>query len=345
MSTDVDFDERYVVASKADIHHLMRAVTAAVVVGATIMLMFLGALHSPEPNSVEVALVGPREMTSSVAEHIDAQAPGAFDFEYVDDEQEARDDVLEQEVTAAFAPDPETSHLIIAGASGALSQNALTAIFRAASEGVGGTLEVEDVAPLDSGDRAGLSPFLITVATLLPSIVLAILIALVFGRTASAHARLATAAVGSGLLALTGALVADPILGALTGTFWALFGALWLLSFAVTGVALALHRILGIAGLGLAFLVLLVAGMPTAGGAVGPNFIPDGYQLFSLVTPAGEAVPLVRKLVYFDQASVGRELALLATWGAAAALVLLLPARRTHPSQQAELSSAAAADN
>lgn len=329
-----------------DIHHLARSVTAAVVLGATIMLMFLGALHSPEPNGVEVALVGPREMTSAVAEQIDAHAPGAFEFEYVDDEEDAREDVLEQDVVAAFAPGPETSHLIIAGASGALSENALTTIFRAASENAGGTLEVEDVAPLKTGDRAGLSPFLITIATLLPSIILAVLLTLVFGRAASARARLGAAATGSGLLALTGALVADPILDALSGSFWALFGALWLLSFAVTGVALAFHRLLGAAGLGLAFLILLVVGMPTAGGAVGPNFIPDGFQLFTLVTPAGESVPLVRKLIYFEQASVGLEIALLATWCALAAFVLLLPTRRNRvPAEGHEAHSAAAPGN
>jgi hypothetical protein len=309
------------------IHHLGRAITAAAALGAVIILMFLGALHSPEPNDVTVALVGPEDQTSVVGTRLEAAAPGAFDIEYVENEDVARDDIRELEATAAFVPGPSESRLLLAGASGAMSQNALTAIFGQAADAGGSELVVEDLVPLPSGDRVGLSSFLLTMGTLVPSLAMAALVTLGGGRDVSPRIQLAAVAVGTGLLALTGAVVADPVLGALEGNFGGVFGALWLLSFSVAGMALALRRFIGPAGLGLTLLAFMIAGMPTAGGAVGPSFIPEGFQVFTLATPTGEAVPLLRKLVYFDEAPVGLEVGLLAAWAALAVLLLLLPGR------------------
>ena len=324
---------------KKHVHQLGRAVVAAVVLGSIIVLMFLGALHSPEPNDVEVALVGPKESTSMVGSRLEAAAPGAFELTYVEDEAVARQDVLELETTAAFVPGPTESRLILAGASGALSKNALTEAFEQAAESGGGTLVVEDLTPLPSGDRAGLSPFLLTMGTLLPSFALAALVVIGGARAAPVRATITALAVGSGLLALVNACVVDPLLGALDGNFWGVVGALWLLSFSVAGVMLALHRVLGVAGLGVTVLAFLVAGMPTAGGAIGPNFIPEAFQVFTLATPAGEAVPLLRKLVYFDEAPIALELGLLSAWAAFAAFVLLIPRRREPSTTVAELAS------
>lgn len=307
---------------------LGQAVTAAVVVGAVVVFTFVGALHSPEPNDVPIAIVGPKEVTTALGERIDAAAPGAFDIEYAEDAEAAKWDVIEQEVTAALVPGASESYLYLAGANGAMSENILSRAFTRAIEAGGSDLVVEDLAPLAGGDRAGLSPFLLTMATLLPSLVLAIAVAVEAGRLASPRARLTAAVAGSGVLALVNGIAADPVLGALEGNFWGVFGTMWLLSFSVAGSALALHRLVGVPGLGLAFLMFLVIGMPVSGAAIGPHFIPEEFQVFTLAFPAGEAVPLLRKVVYFPDASIGLELGLLVGWSALAALVLLAPSRR-----------------
>lgn len=309
---------------------LARAVTAAVVVGTIVVLMFVGALHSPEPNDVAIAIAGPEEVAAAVGERIDDAEPGAFDIEYAEDADAAVEAVMEQDVTAALVPGESESRLYLAGANGAMAEDALATAFTRATEAGGGRLVVEDLAPLPVGDRAGLAPFLLTMATLLPSLVLAIAIAVEGGRVASARARLVAALTGSGVVALVNAIVADPMLGALEGNFWGVFGTMWLLSFSVAGVALALHRLAGVPGLGLTFLTFLVIGMPVSGAAVGPQFIPDGFQQFTLAFPAGETVPLLRKIVYFPDAPIGLELGLLLGWAALAALVLLAPGRRTE---------------
>lgn len=308
---------------------LVRAVVAALVVGTVVVFMFVGALHSPEPNDVPVTIVGPEEVAAGVGERIEAAAPGAFEIEYAEDPQAAQQQVREQEVLAALVPGEPESHLYLAGANGGLAENILSASFARAAEAGGSTLVVEDLAPLPEGDRAGLAPFLLTMATLLPSLVLAIAIAVEAGRRASPRARLAAALIGSAAIALVNATAADPVLGALEGSFWGVLGTLWLLSFGVAGAALALHRLAGVPGLGLAFLLFLVVGMPVSGAAVGPHFVPEGFQVFTLAFPAGETVPLLRKVVYFEDAPFGLEVGLLLTWAVGAALVLLAPGRRT----------------
>jgi hypothetical protein len=306
---------------------LARAVTAAVAVGAVVVFMFVGALHSPEPNDVPITIAGPDQVTAAVGERIDAAAPGGFDIEYAEDPEAAKREVLEQEAMAVLVPGEPESRLYVAGANGGLSKNILSSAFTRATEANGGALAVEDLAPLPDGDRAGLAPFLLTMATLLPSLVLAIAIAVGAGRLASPRARFAAALLGTGVLALVNAIAADPVLGALEGSFWGVFGVVWLLSFSVAGVALALHRLAGIPGLGLAFLMFLVIGMPVSGAAVGPHFVPEGFQAFTLAFPAGETVPLLRKIVYFEDAPIGLELGLLLAWAAFAAVVLLAPGR------------------
>jgi hypothetical protein len=314
--------------STTPLHQLTQAVIGSAVLGCIIVLMFLGALHSPEPNDVKLAIVGPEKVTVAVGESIEAAAPGAFDIEYRQDVEAAREDVKSQDLIAAFVPGKSDSQLYLAGANGALSKGALTEVFGKAAESSGTNLVVEDLVPLPAGDPAGLSPFLLTIATMLPSLVLAGLIGLRAGSQVSGSAKLLAVLVGSGCLALINALVVDPIHGALEGNFWGVFGAAWLLAVAVAGIALALHRLIGIAGIGIAALFLIIVGMPVAGAAIGPSFIPEGFQALTLTLPVGEAVPLIRKIVYFDGASLGLELSLLCGWAALAALMLLTPGRR-----------------
>jgi hypothetical protein len=119
--------------------------------------------------------------------------------------------------------------------------------------------------------------------------------------------------------------------GALAGAYLPVAGVGALLSAAVSLPALGLHRALGRPGLALAALLFVVFGLPATGGAVGPWFIPDSFQLFSPLLPAGEAIAAVRNAAYFDGAATAAPLWSLAAWAAAGALVLLLPGRRAVP--------------
>ena len=268
-----------------------------------------------------------RAATAPVAAQLSQRAPGAFDVHRYSSLAAAELAVRTREVDAAFVPGPGPATLVTASAAGAVARASLVELFGGLAASTGTPLHEEDVAPLPEGDRAGLSPFLLAVSVLLPSLLAAVGIA-VLGRRSSPPRRLLAAAGAAAGIGLTNAWVVDQVLGALTGHYWELAGIAALLSLAVSGPALALHRLLGAPGLALAALLFLVLGMPTSGAAVGPHYLPDLFAALTSAFPGGEAIPAIRGTVYFSGADVGTDLARLGTWAAAAVVALLAPSPR-----------------
>lgn len=306
--------------------HVIRPIIGAVVVSSIVAFMFLGALHSPEPQEIDVALAGPDAATRPLGERLMTKAPDAFELHYFESVEDAREGILTRDYAAALDVSETEPRLLIASAGGALGTNVLRSMFEGAAAESGQTMQVEDLVPLHDGDRAGLSPFLTTMATVLPALILAALIA-VTAAGLPVTSKLISLTMGTGLIGLTSALFADPIFGALTDNFWGVFGAAWLLALSVSAAGLALHRLVRGPGIALAALMFVVFGLPVSGAAVGPDFIPEGFGAFALAFPTGEAASLLRSIAYFPDASIGLELTLLASWSAVAVLVMLIPER------------------
>jgi len=310
-----------------------RAVVGSTVIALLFAFSFLGALHAPRPNDLPVGLAGPPEAVDAVARQLDSRAPGGFDISRYPDEEAARTALEDREVDGAFVLGPDGPTLLVAGAAGMITRNALTETFSQAAAAAGQSLQVEDVRALPADDRAGISSFLFVVTVLVPSLICAVMIAQLGGRNSPRSKMLAaiTAALSIGLLnawAVTG------IYGALSGHYLEVAGIAALLSAAVSLPALALHRAIGAPGLGVAGLLFVVFGMPATGGAIGPSFIPDLFATFSSLLPGGEAIAAVRSVVYFDGASIARPLWSLAAWAATGALLLLPGGAARHRERQ-----------
>ena len=110
-----------------------------------------------------------------------------------------------------------------AGAEGVLQQQAITAALTAALQSMRRPTRPLDVAPLSSGDRAGLSSFVFGLGLLLPSVIGGVALFLL-GRRLRLWWRVAAAILFALLVACGGALAMGTILGALTGASGALIG-------------------------------------------------------------------------------------------------------------------------
>ena len=121
-------------------------------------------------------------------------------------------------------------------------------------------------------------------------------------------------------------MIADPVIGALTGAPWGLFGIGTLLAFAAAVTAAAAARWGG--GLGyLVILLLFVAvGIPASGTTLGPNMITAWYADLGKALPAGSALPAVQNTVYFNGNAITIPLLVLSAWALAGAIVLLMVA-------------------
>lgn len=308
--------------SQSDQKLLARVVVATSTIGAIVALCFLGALHAPEPNDVELGVVGAPEQVSPVEQGIDSAAPGAFDISTYPSGEAASEAIRDRQITAAFIPGDSQLELLVAGAGGAIAKNNLIHLGEGLAGASNSAFVVTDLVPLPEDDPAGLSPFLLVVSLLIPSLLFGVLISMA-AAGARPRAKLAAALAGGLLLGLTNTLIADTVLGALSGHFWALAGIATLTSWAISLPIIALHRLVGAPGIGLVTLLFVVFGVPATGAAIGPDFIPDFFQVFTLAFPAGEAIPAVRNLTYFDGANVGFSLLLLGSWACVGALGLI----------------------
>ncbi len=309
---------------------LTRLILVVATVGCFVGLTFMGALHSPEPNGLQLGIVGTQAQAAQVSSALEANAPDAFDTTSFTTVQRARDAVLDRDVVAAYAQADGRARIIVASGGGALSRDTAIRLGEQLAAQSGAQVQVTDVAPLPDEDRAGLSPFLLVVSILIPSLLSAAV--LVFGAPkARPRARLSAALGGGLLLGLLNTAVIDVVLGALPGHYWELAGLTTLTSWAITLPLLGLHRLMGPPGVGLGALLFAVIGVPTSGAAVGPSFLPDLFQYLTLAFPAGEAIPAVRSVAYFEGAGITPPLLLLAGWALAGAAVLTFDRSAARP--------------
>ncbi len=101
-----------------------------------------------------------------------------------------------------------------------------------------------------------------------------------------------------------------------------------LIIFAVGAATLALQclfGIVGIAGIGLAILVIVIAGNPSAGGAFPPPMLPPFWNAIGPALPPGAGTRAVRSLASFKGNAVAGPLLVPAAW-AAAGLVITMAA-------------------
>src|SRR5207245_608938 len=115
-------------------------------------------------------------------------------------------------------------------------------------------------------------------------------------------AALALYAIVSGL---AGAVVVGPIYGTLTGHLFTLWGIGALIVFAAAAATVAFQVLLGIIGIGLAILVFVIVGNPSAGGPYPGPLLPAFWRVLGPLIPTGAGTTAVRNTVYFAGNATG----------------------------------------
>lgn len=180
-------------------------------------------------------------------------------------------------------PAGTTDTLLVASGGGTVLSSTLQGLFTRIEAADGRTVRTVDVAPASAEDFDGLSAFYLVVGWCVGGYICAAILAISAGSRPAdmprAFIRLATLAVYSALGGLGGAVIVGPVLGALPGSVVALWGLGTLVVFAVGAATLALQSVFGIVGIGLAILLIVVAGNPSAGGAFPlPMLPPSGTR-------------------------------------------------------------------
>jgi hypothetical protein len=315
----------------------------AAILGLGITLSFGYADHSPRPHGVRVAIAAPPAVSAKVAAGLQRAEPGGFDLVPAPRGQAATHDVHSQSTAGALIVPPSGPVTIVtAGAEGVLQQQALTTALTAASRSMHRGARSRDVAPLPSGDRAGLSSFVFGLGLLIPSVLGGVGLFLL-GSRLRLWWRVAAATLFALLVACGGVLAMDTVLGALTGAGAALIGIGFLGALSFVLFVAAIQSVVGLPGTALAAVAFIFVGNAISGGSVPVGFLPGGFRQIAPWLPNNAIISGVRDVVYFNGHDLGHPLLVLLLWPAVALVVIAavdllhLSERRRRPHRAHEI--------
>ncbi|MFE6787463.1 DUF3533 domain-containing protein [Streptomyces sp. NPDC057680] len=291
---------------------------------------YVGALHHPKPRDVPFGVVAPQQVSAQLVGQLD-RLPGApLDPRAVAGEAAARNQILNREIDGALIVDPagRTDTLLVASGGGTVLSSALETILTRVEATQQRTVRTVDVAPASPEDFDGLSAFYLVVGWCVGGYICAAILAISAGsRPANrerAIIRLGVLAVYSVLGGLGGAVIVGPVLGALPGSVAALWGLGTLVVFAVGAATLALQSVFGIVGIGLAILLIVVAGNPSAGGAFPLPMLPPFWNAIGPALPPGAGTWAARSIAYFKGNDMTGSMLVLSAWAVVGAVVTLV---------------------
>ncbi|MEU8763762.1 DUF3533 domain-containing protein [Streptomyces sp. NPDC048659] len=300
---------------------------------------YVGALHDPKPRDVPFGVVAPQVVAGPMVERLEKLPNEPLDPRTVESADAARDQILNRDIDGALVIDPtgRTDTLLVASGGGTVLSSTLQKMFTALEAAQGRAVKTVDVAPASAKDFDGLSAFYLVVGWCVGGYICAAILAISAGsRPANPHRaiiRLGTLALYSVLGGLGGAIIVGPILDALPGSVAALWGLGTLVVFAVGAATLALQSVFGIVGIGLAILLIVVAGNPSAGGAFPLPMLPPFWNAIGPALPPGAGTWVARSIAYFKGNDVTGSLLVLSAWavvGTAVTLVMSSLKRKPH---------------
>ncbi|MFE5484878.1 DUF3533 domain-containing protein [Streptomyces sp. NPDC056527] len=297
---------------------------------------YVGALHNPKLRDVPFGVVAPPQVSAQLVGQLERLPGDPLAPRTVTDEAEAREQILNREIDGALLVNPArtTDTLLVASGGGSVLSSALDTLFTRLEAADQRTVRTVDVAPASPQDFDGLSAFYLVVGWCVGGYICAAILAISSGaRPANperAIIRLGVLALYAILGGLGGAIIVGPILGALPGSVAALWGLGALVVFAVGAATLALQSVFGIVGIGLAILLIVVAGNPSAGGAFPLPMLPPFWNAIGPALPPGAGTWVARSIAYFKGNDVTGSLLVLSAWAVVGSSITLVMSSLKH---------------
>ncbi|WP_193605530.1 ABC transporter permease [Nocardioides dongkuii] len=296
------------------------------IVIAVVGLMSL-SMHQPEVRDMPVAVVGPAAQADEALAGLETGLGDYLDLRQVDTTEEATDLVRSQELVAAYVlptgPGADPT-LVTAGGAGASQQSTVTQMFAAVAAESGGELVTEDIAPLTDDDAGGSNSLYVGMSWIMAGF---LFFAVMRGgapdltRTRQLLPLVAGWSVGISVWLW---FLFDVLIGAVNGHALELIGYGSLTVFSVAWVSAVLIRAFGMGALVPVMIVVMLAGTPASGGGLSLYMVPEFFRPMADVLPLPAAVDVARSIVYLDGTGVGRDLLLIAIWGAVGLLLNFL---------------------
>ena len=306
----------------------------------TMMLSFmLGAMYQPAPRDMPIAVVAATaEQAEQAAAGLDDKMTGLFDLRALDSAAEARDQVRDRTVVAAYilpSAESPTAALITNEAAGTSQQQVVNAVFGQVAAGQQMPLTTEDVAPLRDDDSMGMATMYLAMGWIMAGFMI-----IVVGATAAPASRplrklLPIVAAWAVSMSAFLWVIADVFVGAIDGHFLPLWGAGAVAIFCVALFTAVFERFMGMLAILPVIGILMFLGVPASGAALSIYMEPEIFRVLHDILPMPAAVESIRSILYFGGDAVASHLLTFGIWGAASLLLLVLIDRikpvRTEP--------------
>lgn len=315
-------------------------IIAVLSLGLGFIFSYVGAFHDPVPHRVNIAVAAPAKESSRLVLQLNAITGHPLAAHAVTAIADARRQVQNDQTAAALLVSPTGSkdRLLVATGGGVALTTAVQSVIEQAERRQHRTVLTRDLAPLQTGDYRGLTGFYAVVGWLVTGYLLAALLGIAAKARdttlRSVTRRLLILVPYSIAAGLGGSLILDTLLAAETGHFLALAGVGALLVFAAASVTIALQELVGIIGIGLAILLFVVLGNPSAGGAYQIPLLPGFWRTIGDALPNGAGVDTLRRITYFHGHGITDHLIIIGAYCLAAVLIALtVTAYRTTTTQ------------
>jgi hypothetical protein len=307
------------------------------------ILSYVAAFHAPRPHGVPVAVVVPAAPAESarIAASLDSLPSRPLRASPVTSPAQARQQVVTAASSAALIVSPagRVDTLLVASGGGTSVAEAVQQVITQAEGARHRAVTIADVVPLQAGDARGLTGFYLVIGWMVGGYLAASLVGVASGsRPANARravirlASMVPYAIASGA---GGAFIVGPLLGALTGHSMALWWLGALIVFASAAFSMAMQTLFGVVGIGIAVLIFVVVGNPSAGGAFQLRLLPPFWRAIGLVLPNGAGTDAVRRIAYFGATGITRDLCVIAAWAAAGTILTLAGSAWLSPAARA----------
>ncbi|MEU2782086.1 DUF3533 domain-containing protein [Streptomyces sp. NPDC007110] len=293
---------------------------------------YVGALHDPKPKDVPVGVLAPPAVAAQVVDRLAGLPDSPLDPRALPDAKTARAQILNRDIDGALVIDPAGTRdtLLVASGGGKVLALTLQTFFADLERTQHRTLRTVDVIPADPQDANGLTSFYLVVGWCVGGYLCASIMTISSGARRPTPRRtlirLLAMAVAAAVAGLGGALIVGPILGALPGSLPALWGLGTLTVFAVGAATLAFQSLIGLAGIGLAILIVVILGNPSAGGALPPPLLPPFWKDIGPALPPGAGTWAARSIAYFRGNDSAGSLLVMSAWAVGGVAVALLAA-------------------
>jgi hypothetical protein len=287
---------------------------------------YIGALHSPSPHDVKVAVVGAPAAAAPLAHALTVKARGGLNVSQLSTVAQARRLVADRKLAGGYVPGQHPTAIVASAASPSLA-NFVEATFREIAAMRDRPLAVDDVRPLPADNSSGTPNFffiiICTLGTFLTVVALGSL-----APTLPEPQRIAIVAAASVLAPLIAYLIGGAGYHTFSGDFgtvMAMLGMGALYAFAVACITRLLQLGLGRLGALLASLVFIFLNLPSSGGSVAPQLMPGFWRFLSHFWIGAAGLDANRSVLYFHGAGVATDVLKILAWVAAWAALLAVP--------------------